>query len=207
MAQVREVLHGPRLQPKLTAGAPDDAFEREADRVAEDVMRMPEPAEGGEGSAGPPVPTASSARPAIQRLSPESDEEVRRQPMEEPEEEPEEPLQAKAMPGRIPQLTPDLRSRLGALQGAGAPLPPSERAFFEPRFGSDFGGVRVHTGSEATDLARRVAARAFTLGRSVVFGAGQYAPGTTAGRALLAHELTHVVQQDGAGKAGSQAVS
>jgi len=83
--------------------------------------------------------------------------------------------------------------------GMGQPLPESERAFFEPRFGRDFSGVRVHTGGHAAELAQSVSARAYTLGNDVVFGAGEWSPGTTAGRTLLAHELAHVTQQaDGA---------
>ena len=73
----------------------------------------------------------------------------------------------------------------------------SERAFFEPRFGVDFDDVRVHSDTRAAHVARSVNARAFTLGRDVVFGAGQYAPGLDGGRRLLAHELTHEVQQSG----------
>jgi len=176
--QVRRILHGPRLQPKLTVGPPGDAYEREADRVADAVMRMPEP-EG-----------------RVQRACAECEEEMQRQPATEKEEEDEDKtLQAKETPGQIPEVTPDLESRIAALRGGGEPLPSSERAFFEPRFGQEFGDVRIHSGPEAADLAQRVQARAFTLGDSIVFGAGQYAPGDGAGRQLLAHELTHVVQQ------------
>ncbi|MFW6174258.1 MAG: DUF4157 domain-containing protein [Chloroflexota bacterium] len=84
------------------------------------------------------------------------------------------------------------------LRSPGRPLDPATRAFMEPRFGHDFNHVRVHTGSSAAQSARAVNSHAYTVGRHVVFGAGQYSPGTTAGRALLAHELTHVVQQGGA---------
>ena len=67
----------------------------------------------------------------------------------------------------------------------------------EPRFGHDFSGVRVHTDARAAESAWSVNALAYTVGRDVVFGTGQYAPGTSGGRRLLAHELTHVVQQQG----------
>jgi hypothetical protein len=73
------------------------------------------------------------------------------------------------------------------------------RAFFEPRFGHDFGDVRIHTGAAATRAADAIHARAFTLGRDIAFGHGEYAPGTSAGRRLMAHELAHVVQQQQAG--------
>jgi hypothetical protein len=96
---------------------------------------------------------------------------------------------------QVPEVTPDLASRIHALRGGGKPLPDATRAFFEPRFGSDFSHVRVHADARAAAAARAVNARAFTVGPDIVFGGAQYAPGTTEGRQLLAHELTHVVQQ------------
>lgn len=81
------------------------------------------------------------------------------------------------------------------LRSPGQPLDAGARAFMEPRFGRDFSGVRVHTDSQASRSARAVNALAYTVGRDVVFGAGQYAPKTAEGQGLLAHELTHVVQQ------------
>ncbi len=180
-------------QPKLTVNQPGDRYEQEADRVAEQVMRMPEP--------------------HLQR-------QVR------PEEEEEELLQAKPLAGPItplvqrqveeeeeedllqPKLT--VQRQVGAdggataspvvhdvLRGPGQPLDAKTRAFMEPRFGHDFSRVRVHADAKAAESARAVQAQAYTVGRNVVFGAGQYAPGTDAGRRLLAHELTHVVQQGG----------
>jgi uncharacterized protein DUF4157 len=79
---------------------------------------------------------------------------------------------------------------------SGQPLSDRVRAFFEPRFDRDFGHVRVHTGDDATALARSLDASAFTVGRDIVFGGGRYAPDTSAGRRLLAHELTHTIQHD-----------
>jgi peptidoglycan hydrolase-like protein with peptidoglycan-binding domain len=81
------------------------------------------------------------------------------------------------------------------LRSSGQPLDAETRAFMEPRFGHDFSGVRIHTDAQAGESARTVNALAYTVGRDVVFGAGQLAPGTTAGNRLLAHELAHVVQQ------------
>jgi hypothetical protein len=81
------------------------------------------------------------------------------------------------------------------LRSAGQPLDPNTRAFMEPRFGHDFSQVRVHTDAEAAESTRVLNARAFAVERQVVFGSGRYAPTTDAGRALIAHELTHVVQQ------------
>jgi hypothetical protein len=84
--------------------------------------------------------------------------------------------------------------------GVGSSLPTPSRAFFESRLGQDFGDVRVHTGPEAERSARSVGALAYTKGHDVVFGDGQYAPGTARGDRLLAHELSHVVQQQRSGK-------
>lgn len=78
---------------------------------------------------------------------------------------------------------------------AGQPLDAETRTFFEPRFGHNFSNVRVHADALAAKSARAVNALAYTVGRNVVFGEGQFAPATTAGRRLMAHELTHVVQQ------------
>ena len=83
----------------------------------------------------------------------------------------------------------------GVLRSPGRPLEPAVRTYFEPRFGQDFSDVRVHSDRSAAEAARAVDARAFTVGRNVVFGKGQYAPDTPGGKRLLAHELTHVVQQ------------
>lgn len=90
---------------------------------------------------------------------------------------------------RVPPIVHDV------LNSPGQPLDANTRAFFEPRFGRDFTRVRVHTDERAMESARSVSALAYTVGRDVVFGAGQYSPGTTEGAELLAHELTHVVQQ------------
>lgn len=82
-----------------------------------------------------------------------------------------------------------------AATNGGSPLPEATRALFEQQFGYDLSEVRVHTGEEATQAAQAIGARAFTQGKDIVFAEGSYAPGTSQGDALLAHELTHVVQQ------------
>lgn len=106
-------------------------------------------------------------------------------------------IQARAASGVGAAAAPGIQP----LQGGGRPLGASERSFFEPRFGTDFSGVRVHHDSSAADMAQSVNALAFTLGKDIVFNAGQYAPGTDAGLRLLAHELTHTLQQGGGGPA------
>lgn len=104
----------------------------------------------------------------------------------------ETPLQRKAT-----GATPAMPAALGSLQNGGQPLNASNRDFFEPRFGTDLSQVRIHTAPQAQNIAHDVQARAFTVGSNIVFGAGQYHPGTAAGQQLLAHELTHVLQQTG----------
>ena len=89
-------------------------------------------------------------------------------------------------------------ARTPGAAGAGLSLPPAVRSDLEPRFGWDFGRVRVHADEEAARAASAVQARAYTVGRDIVFGADEYAPATTRGRRLLAHELAHVVQHESA---------
>ena len=102
-------------------------------------------------------------------------------------------------PPRTRALVPGGPKRgMPAAGAAGMPLPGPLKEEFEAAFGADFGAVRVHAGDQAAQLSRGLQAQAFTHGPDVFFGAGRYAPGTAAGRRLLAHELTHVVQQGGA---------
>lgn len=175
----------PGLQAKLTVGDPHDAFEREADQVADRIMRMREP------RGNPVTLSAPGAKPRIQRTCAACADELKRQPIEEKGEE----LQAKALPGRTPRAGEAVGSQSSALRGGGRPLPHSLRTFFEPRFGYDFRQTRIHTDTRAAESAERVRAKAFTVGRHIVFGAAQFAPHTAEGKRLLAHELTHVVQQ------------
>ena len=98
-------------------------------------------------------------------------------------------------PIRSPRLNMAPPSVQEALHSSSQPLDPATRALMEPLFGHDFSRVRVHTDTKAAESAQAVNALAYTVGRDVVFGAGQYAPETTQGKMLLAHELTHTVQQ------------
>ncbi len=188
------------IQAKLKIGQSGDKYEQEADRVADQVMRMPEP--GNSISTGF---TKQVQQPNIQRMCPEREEELRMQPCEEceeeiqrqpvDEEEEEELLQAKESTGHTPTVTPKIHGQINSLRGGGQPLSESDRSFFEPRFGYDFSQVLIHTRKSAIDTASTLDARAFTVGQDIVFGAGQYAPETYEGGRLLAHELTHVIQQ------------
>ncbi|MGH6918478.1 MAG: DUF4157 domain-containing protein, partial [Geminicoccaceae bacterium] len=169
-----------------------DRFEQEADRVADQVMRMADPLRPGA------IDLVGGASPdGIQRLCAECKDEVRRRPIEEEDQE----LQMKRAPGATAELGPGVQTQISALRGGGQPLAPALRGFFEPRFGHDFSQVHIHQGSQASEAARAIGARAYTLGRDLVFGQGQYRPGSDRGRRLIAHELTHVVQQTGVDRA------
>jgi hypothetical protein len=111
------------------------------------------------------------------------------------EEEEKEILQAKGNPGKNHEVIPGIESQIHSLRGKGQPLAETVRAFFEPRFGYNFSQVRVHTDVKAADTAQAMNARAYTIGQDVVFGAGQYTIGTSDGRWLLSHELTHTLHQ------------
>lgn len=193
-AKVRHILQGPTLQPKLTIGQPNDKYEQEADRIADEVMRMPEPGVQRQVEPEEEEEEVLQAKPLAGQITPL----VQRQPdpVEEEEEE-EELIQPKSNTGMAPQVTPGIAHDIQSFKGTGQPLPTSERAFFEPRFGANFGNVRVHSDARAAHVARSINARAFTLGHDVVFGAGRYSPGNSSGRKLFAHELTHVIQQNG----------
>jgi Domain of unknown function (DUF4157) len=114
-------------------------------------------------------------------------------PKEQPRTKEKESLQRKAADGHETLDAPPIVDQV--LQSSGQPLDPATRTFMEERFGYDFGGVRVHTDARAAGSAQVVNALAYTVGRNVVFGAGQYAPHSAAGRRLIAHELTHTLQQ------------
>ena len=183
------------VQAKLSVGTPGDIYEQEADEVASSIMRIPDPE-----VVKSQMPTVM--RPASRHTQLPVKNEVRRQPTEfifevpkEEEEEEEEFIQTKAVVGHPPKPAPGVEGQLNAIEGRGQPFPHSVRASFEPRFGYDFSSVRVHDDAWAHQMARAVRARAFTLGRHIVFGEGYYAPTRFEGQHLIAHELTHTIQQ------------
>jgi Domain of unknown function (DUF4157) len=233
------------VQPKLALSQPDDPSEREADAVADGVLKGDD--------AGPPNISAATAPP-------EKEEPVRRQTEGSAEEEKEEEKEKEGKAegteeGQVQRACEECEKEetkgevrrevaaepggdsdggdeggegngdgsssgggssssggggsdggegggfvpdsFGQGLGGGQPLPVPARGFFESRFGQNFGDVRVHTDAAAAHSARSVDALAYTKGRDIVFGEGQYAPGSARGDRLLAHELTHVAQQRG----------
>ena len=161
------------LSPNLEVSSPSDRYEHEAERVADQVMRTPESRVqrvcdcGG----GPP---SRQTQETIERRDRVQTENVGSG----------EPTQT-STPPRVHE----------ALAARGDPLDPGTRRFMESRIGYDFSGVRVHTDARADSATTAIGARAFTVGADVVFRGGEFAPHTRSGRALLAHELAHVVQQ------------
>lgn len=165
-APLRQALRG--VQAKLSVSRPDDAFEREADQVADRIMHNSTAV----ASHTQPHP------PAIQRLCPECEDELQRK--------------SRADSRTDASAIPDDSS---GLAGGGMPLSTQTRDFYEPHFGVDFSNVRIHHDQRAAHLARSINARAFTYRNNIYFNQGEYRPQSDAGRHLLAHELTHVVQQ------------
>ncbi|MDD5389871.1 MAG: DUF4157 domain-containing protein [Gallionellaceae bacterium] len=171
------------VQTKLKVGTPDDAHEREADAVAARVMAAPE---------------------GIQRKCDNcAREDDQQQARVEPEKKDGEIQRKEA--GGAATLTSTGAAAIASSRGGGQPLPAGERAFFEPRMGADLGPVRIHADESAARLSTNLAARAFTAGSDVYFASGEYQPGSRQGRHLLAHELTHVLQQNGPGKRAENA--
>lgn len=171
------------LQPKLHIGAVDDPLEREADRMADRVMRMPEP-----GVSVATTPEQISRKCAACQQEDENTLQAK-------------PSQSPSRAGEVPLIVHD------ALRAPGQPLDRQTRMLFESRFHRDFGGVRVHIDEKAARSADSVGAMAYTVGSHIVFGSGRFAPGADPGKRLLAHELAHVVQQAGHGASPTAAAS
>jgi hypothetical protein len=295
------------IQAKLTVSKPDDKYEREADQVADKVMRMPSPAKPGDEDPTQNKPLSGQATPMVSRMpekiadekqppvqakqdkeskpdedipgvnksvlqrmsaaSAQQDQQdksketaspvIHRKPEEDkavqakalstalpqvsrmpsmaiesihraiqmpgslsgvdkrPEEakpdsvqrkkaryqlhddhdEEKKPVQPKSVHTPTPHVSPSIAANINALNNRGSPLPRSTRAFFEPRFGVDFSQIKVHTDGHAAETAQSINAKAFTFGPNIAFGSGQFAPESDEGRKLIAHELTHTIQQ------------
>lgn len=112
-------------------------------------------------------------------------------------QEEEEELQMKPLADGGFEASSDLEQRLTTQRSNGRPLSPDVRSFMEPRFGADFSNVRIHTDGDAVQMTRELNAKAFTHSQDIYFGAGKYDPGSSGGQRLLAHELTHTIQQGG----------
>jgi hypothetical protein len=173
-----EAVHSPSfiIQPKLTVGAPDDPLEHEADEMAAKVMRMPQNA-------------------FIQRQCAHCQEEeekegaIRRKPLTSF-------IQAKSN-GSQPAASESVTQGIESTRGSGTTIDAGTRSFMESSFGASFSNVQIHNDSTAASLSSQLNAQAFTVGNDIYFNEGKYSPHTGEGRRLLAHELTHTLQQGG----------
>lgn len=155
------------VQAKLAISQPGDPYEQEADRVAEQVMRMPKPTLLRQCAACSPETPCPQCN--------------------------EEKIQRKTASGPLPETSTTIFTAMAS--PGGIPLSREVRSYFEPRFDYDFSRVRVHADTRAAELADTFNAHAFTVGQHIFFGAGKFTPDSDSGRHLLAHELTHTQQQ------------
>ncbi|MBB4079707.1 hypothetical protein GGR28_002332 [Lewinella aquimaris] len=225
------------FQPKLTVGAPNDKYEREADRVADRVVERTARESTTPGPVTDTTTVQAKAAPAvsaipISRIQRSPEPELQEKPEPEMEELPlqrkpifesdgdgqvqrkctacgeeeEEKVQRKCTACEEKERVQrsgdggftapdDFSAKLNSSKGGGSPLPNATRKSMESAIGADFSGVRVHTGSHAARLSNQIGAQAFTHGNDVYFNSGTYNPGSVGGQRLLAHELTHTVQQ------------
>jgi hypothetical protein len=202
------------IQAKLTISQPSDQYKHEADQVLDRVMRMPGPqlqrkCACGNHASGECAECSKKKRLGLQtklKVSEVGDiyeqeaDRVANQVMATPAHHgvSDGPARIQRFAGQpTGQVDVAPASVDQALAASGRALEPALQHDMEQRFGYDFSRVRVHTDTSAAESARAVSARAYTVGGDIVFGRGHYAPGTSAGKRLLAHELTHVVQQSG----------
>ncbi len=162
------------IQCKLTIGAPGDQYEQEADRVAAQVVNQ----------IHAPTAVEPTQAQTVQREETLEEDELQMKPMVQ--------LQGS---GDAIAAPPDLETAINQAREGGQPLDQTIREPIEQAMGADFSGVKVHTDAQADQLNRAVQARAFTTGQDVFFRQGEYNPGSRGGQELIAHELTHVVQQ------------
>ncbi len=208
----------PPIQPKLTIGEPGDKYEQEADKTAAEVVQRlhaPMPSYGRDLSQ-PESKLAQTIKAGMVQNSNSIHQQgipnhqnklmrkldvptLQREVM--PEEEEEKELQMKPMiqcqSSEDGTASPDLEATIQQARGSGQPLAQSILEPMEQAFGADFSGVKIHTDAQSNQLNRSIQAKAFTTGQDIFFREGAYEPGSRGGQELIAHELTHVVQQNG----------
>lgn len=163
------------FQCKLTVGAPHDPYEKEADAVADNVMRMPE-------------------QNFIQRKCAHCEEEEKKEIQRKPiSQNGSARIQAKVETGS--SASNSLSNRISSSKGSGGSMDGNTQSFMLSRFGTDFSNVKIHTDGEAIQMNQELNAKAFTVGNDIYFNENQYQPHSDNGKRLLAHELTHSIQQ------------
>ena len=167
--------HGVVVQPKLTIGQTNDKYEQEADRVAAQVVQ----------EINRPAPVSHTQGEVVQSMEKEEEDSLNMKPMVQGRE---------AIGGG--EASTDLESAINRPRGSGQPLDEGLQQSMGQAMGADFSGVRVHTDSQADQLNQSLQAKAFTTGPNLFFKKGEYQPGSRGGQELIAHELTHVVQQN-----------
>ncbi|NIJ54694.1 eCIS core domain-containing protein [Dyadobacter arcticus] len=172
------------IQPKLTMGSPNDHFEQQADQVADRVISM----------SATHTHTSAGADVVVQRkcaACANEEEQVQRKPLDIT------PIIQKSVADGGGFASDAVSGQIDSARGGGSPMNEGTRSFMESRFGNNFSGVRIHTDSNAIQLSQNLNAQAFTVGNDVFFNQGKYNPDSDSGKHLLAHELTHTVQQGG----------
>ena len=213
----------PSVQRKMNVGKPGDKFEQEADKMAGKVMRANAPETDPSSEKDENIRRQADER--LQKLeeeqlqkqddeklqrseeeklrkeeqeklqqAPEPEKEIQRQEEDKLQQKEEEKLQRKEA-GTTGSVSSSAQSAITGNMTGGEPLSSDVRSFMEPRFGADFRNVRIHNDPESVGLSNRLNARAFTYQDHIFFSRDQYQPGTSKGKQLLAHELTHTIQQ------------
>jgi hypothetical protein len=186
----------PSVQMKMTVNQPGDKFEQEADRMADKIMRMPAPTAPNERLQRQPddklqkkeddkIQKAAAPEEKLQRAE-KTDEKLQKKE--------DDKLQREGGTG-TPAVGAGVQAAIRQKTTGGQPLSADVRGYMEPRFGADFSNVRIHNDPDAARLSNQLSARAFTYQNHVFFSRDQYQPGTGEGKQLLAHELTHTIQQ------------
>lgn len=198
----------PAVQMKMAVSKPGDKLEQEADRMADKVMRMPSslsPSPGKEEKLQrvpeeklqkkeddkiqkAAIPEEKVQKKEADKLQKKEAEKLQKAPASE------EKLQRKGSDS-APTVNTNLQSTIQGRSGGGQPLSNDVRSYMEPRFNADFSKVRVHSDPQAATLSNQLSARAFTHQNNIFFSRNQYQPGSSEGKQLLAHELTHTIQQ------------
>jgi len=195
---VQRLMESIDVQARLTVSEPGDIYEQEADRVADAVTR----------AVSSPVQRQEEeeeellqGKTLVQRQD-EEEELLQGKSLIQRQEE-EEELQTQPDESQLAQVSDNIETRIDSARGSGQPLADNIHKPMEQSFKADFSDVRVHTDSEADALNQQLSARAFTTGQDIFFRDGEYSPGSDSGRKLIAHELTHVVQQNAGRNRGS----